>query len=312
MELFCGIESLKRRILHPVITIGNFDGVHLGHQKIIRLALEKARSRGGQCVAYTFRPHPQIALRPGAQVPLLSTYDEKLEIFDHLGVDIVIEEPFSREFSTTEPDRFFKEILLQKLGVEAIVVGYDFAFGRERHGHLDSLKEFCQESGVELTIVPPYEVAGQTVSSSKVRQFLLSGKIKEANHFLGRHFFYRGVVIKGEGRGRKLGFPTANLKLENKLALPYGVYVTWAICDGKRYPSVTNIGIRPTFYSENEELPALVETHLLHTTLDLYGNTLEVQFVGRLREEKKFSGVEELKKQILQDCHEAEIILSII
>ena len=306
MELARGIEALSHSVIHPVVTIGNFDGVHLGHQKIIQLAVEKARAKGGQSVAYTFRPHPQVALRPGSQVQLLTTYDEKLEILEKLGVDLVIEEPFSREFSTIEPEIFFNEVLLRKLSAENIVVGYDFAFGKERHGHLEALEHFCKSAGVELFVVQPQRIEGEVVSSSKIRQHLLSGEVDAAKRLMGRSFFYRGIVVRGEGRGHKIGFPTANLKLEYKLALPYGVYATWAIHEGILYPSVTNVGVRPTFQVGSKELPALVETHLLNTTIDLYGDPFEVRFESRLRGERKFAGIEELKAQIQLDAADAE------
>jgi riboflavin kinase/FMN adenylyltransferase len=309
MELIRGIQSLSHSIPHPVVTIGNFDGLHLGHQRIIQLAIEKAQQRGGKCIAYTFRPHPQVALRPATEVQLLSTYDEKIELLDSLRVDFTIEEPFSREFSTIEPEQFFTDIILRRLNTEVIVVGYDFAFGKERHGHLEALGGFCKNAGVELVIVPPHRVEGGVVSSTRIRQLLLAGQIEDAHRLLGRFFSYKGIVIKGEGRGRQLGFPTANLKLENKLALPYGVYATWAVGNGKQYPSVTNVGVRPTFQKEGKELPALVETHLLDTTLDLYGTTLEVQFVSRLREERKFTDIHQLKSQIALDASEARIRL---
>jgi len=308
MEVVRGFQALARTLKHPVVTIGNFDGVHLGHQHIIRLAQEKARARGGSTVVYTFRPHPQVALRPGANIQLLSTYDEKLEMLASLGVDLTIEEPFSREFSTITSERFFTDVLLHRLNAEAIVVGYDFAFGKGREGHLETLEAFCQKSGVELTVVQPQRVGPEVVSSSRVRQHLLAGDLDSANQLLGREFFYRGVVVRGEGRGRKIGFPTANLKLENKIAIPYGVYVTWALLGDRRFPSVTNVGVRPTFESDNE-LPAVIETYLLDQTIDLYGNTLEVRFVRRLRAEKKFSGIDELKTQIAKDVTEARGVL---
>jgi riboflavin kinase/FMN adenylyltransferase len=243
-------------------------------------------------------------------VQLLTTYDEKLELLAAQGLDAVIEEPFSREFSTVAPHEFFTDVILRRLSAQAIVVGYDFAFGKERAGTLQALEEFCKGAGVELTVVPPQRADTEVVSSSRIRQHLKTGEVEAASALLGREFFYRGVVVKGEGRGRKIGFPTANLKLENKLALPYGVYATWAVLDGKRMPSVTNIGVRPTFQGAGPELPALVETHLLGQTIDLYGKELEVRFVCRLREERKFPGIEALKAQIAQDAGEAAHILA--
>jgi riboflavin kinase/FMN adenylyltransferase len=249
-------------------------------------------------------------------VQLLSTYDEKIELLAKTGLDVVIEEPFSREFSTIAPEQFFSDVLLRRLSAEEIVVGYDFAFGKGRAGHLDALGEFCKKANVALTVVPAQRIDGEVVSSSRVRQHLLAGEVEIAASLLGRPFSYKGVVIKGEQRGRKLGFPTANLKLENKLALPYGVYATLARVEGagdkpsKIYPSVTNVGVRPTFQGEGKELPALVETHLLDTTVDLYGLTLDVQFVHRLRAEQKFPSFDALKTQIAIDAQKARELLA--
>jgi riboflavin kinase/FMN adenylyltransferase len=309
MELLQGIQNVTRNFQKAVVTIGNFDGVHLGHQTIIQQAVDKARSTGGVSIAYTFRPHPQVALRPASNVQLLSTYDEKIELLGKTGLDFMIEEPFSREFSTIAPEQFFNDVLLRKLSAQEIVVGYDFAFGKGRAGHLEALSNFCKSSGVGLTVVEAQRIAGEVVSSSRIREQLLTGDVEKASKLLGRLFSYRGVVIKGEQRGRQLGFPTANLKLENKLALPYGVYSTWARLGDRIFPSVTNVGVRPTFDS-GRELPALVETHLLDTTIDLYGSTLEVQFVKRLRSEKKFSGMDELKAQITLDADQARKMLN--
>ncbi len=313
MEIIRGIQGLSRSLVHPVLTIGNFDGVHLGHREIIKAALTQAHTRGGVAVAYTFRPHPQVALKPDSSLQLLTTYDEKLRLLGEAGIDLVIEEPFSREFSNVRPEQFFNDVILRRLSAEAIAVGYDFGFGNQRQGTLEGLESFCRQSGVELTVVPPHRIGGEVVSSSRIRQHLLAGDIEAANRLLGREFEYRGVVIRGEGRGRKIGFPTANLQLENKLALPYGVYATVAICESvfgpRRVPSVTNVGVRPTFRVD-VELPALVETHLLATDADLYGNVLEVRFVKRLREEKKFAGIEALKAQIQADSELAGRILA--
>lgn len=310
MDLFRGIQTLNRALPHAVVTIGNFDGVHLGHQTIVKLAVEKARARKGTAVAYTFRPHPQIALRPESQAstPLLSTYDEKLELLGSLGLDVIVEEPFSREFSTTTPEEFFTDVILRRISAEEIIVGYDFAFGNKRSGHLEQLGKWCEGAGIQLTVVPPQKQGSDVVSSSRIRQYLMAGEVDSAARLLGREFFYRGIVVRGEGRGRKLGFPTANLKLENKIALPYGVYATWAVLpNGERLASVTNVGVRPTFPGE---LPALIETFVLDREFDLYGTTLEVRFVRRLRAEQKFPGIDALKAQITRDVDTARALLS--
>ncbi len=319
MERLQGFQQLNRVLPHPVVvTIGNFDGVHLGHRQILDLVVSRARAAGGIAVAYTFRPHPQVALRPGDRLALLSTYDEKAGQIAAAGIDLLVEEPFSREFSTTSPHVFFNEVILRRFSAQEVVVGYDFAFGKGREGSLEVLSEYCREAGVAITVVPPHKVDGEVVSSSRIRLLLGSGHLEDANRLLGREFFYRGVVVRGEQRGRKLGFPTANLRLEDKLVLPFGVYATWAVLDdGQVFPAVTNIGVRPTFQpaASAEEadapnlIPALVETHVLDQTLDLYGRTLEVRFAHRLREERKFAGFEALKKQIGLDAAEARKVL---
>ena len=305
MKVIKGYQNLTLSIPHPVVAIGNFDGVHLGHQKIIEIARQKARERSGQSIAFTFRPHPKIALHPERKISLLTTYDEKLELLSHLGLDYTIEEPFSREFSSNEPEEFFHSVLLQKIRAETIVVGYDFAFGKDRHGHLDTLRSCCEKAGVELIVVPAQTLGQELVSSSQIRQHLLQGDIMAADRLLGRPFSYQGVVIKGDGKGHQLGYPTANLRIEDKITLPYGVYSTRTLIQQRSYPSVTNVGVRPTFYSPTPdsftELPVLVETHLLDQDLDLYGSTIEVQFMKKIREERKFSSIDELKNQIQLD-----------
>ncbi len=318
MEVVRGFEQLQKVPPRVVVTIGNFDGVHLGHQRILKLAVEQARSLSGTSLAFTLKPHPQISLRPERELHLLCSYDEKLRLIEEAGIDVTIEQPFSREFSTTDPEQFFSEVLLKRLNSVAIVVGYDFGFGKGREGHLAALEGWCKKAGVRLTVVQAQQQDGEVVSSSRIRAHLLAGEVELASKLLGREFCYRGVVVRGEGRGRKIGFPTANLRLEQKLVLPWGVYATRAVLDdGTVFPSVTNIGIRPTFRSPDgqsltaheREFPALIETHLLDTTMDLYGRSLEVRFVKRLREEKKFSGMEALKAQIVLDAEGARQIL---
>ena len=310
MELFRGIQNLNRPLSYAVVTIGNFDGVHHGHRKIMTEVIARARAHHGTACVYTFRPHPQEALRPGNHIQLLSTYDEKLEILGSLGIDVVVEEPFGPEFFSLTPENFFDLVLKQKFQAAEIVVGHDFAFGKERQGDIPALAKFCQSAGIALTIVPAQKLSQNgvnvAVSSSLIRENLLSCHIEEANQLLGRRFSYRGVVVRGDQRGRTLGFPTANLKLENKLALPHGVYATISRVEMnkvvKDYPSVTNVGTRPTFQPTASELPVVVESHLLDVTLDLYGHTLEVQFLKHLRAEKRFTSSDELKAQINLDA----------
>ncbi|MBS1963910.1 MAG: bifunctional riboflavin kinase/FAD synthetase [Bdellovibrionales bacterium] len=310
-----GIENLVLTRDHAVLTIGNFDGIHLGHRKILAAVIEESKRTGGPACLYTFRPHPQEVLRPGTTVKLLTHYDEKVRLLESLGLDVVVEEPFSQEFFTLSAREFFEKVIVRGFKAVSLFVGHDFAFGKGREGNLDLLRELCAEKGIRLTVVPPEEFGGEIVSSTRIRAALLAGRVAEAAKLMDRLFFYRGVVVKGDQRGRLLGFPTANLKLENKLALPRGVYATWAIVErgGKRekVPSVTNVGIRPTFAEKAAAeglLPVVVECHLIlpeGETIDLYGETLEVQFVDRFRDEKKFASFDELKTQIALDKEQA-------
>lgn len=312
MQVVRGFHCLPSGLVHPVLTIGNFDGVHIGHQRIIRLAIEKARAHQGLCVAMTFTPHPQEILRPGQVSSLrITTDEEKIELLERLGVDVLIEQPFDRDFAAMSPQEFFEKVICQAVGAKSIVIGYDFGFGKDRQGSIQTLSDLSKIQGIELTQVPVQTLESshpEVISSSRVREFLLKGQIESANTLLGHEFLYRGIVVHGDGRGRKIGFPTANLKLigtGTKLLLPNGVYVTHAFINGREYPSVTNIGVRPTFQKEGDV--ACVECHILDSQeLDLYDQQLEIRFLSRLREEKKFAGINELKKQILEDIRRAQ------
>lgn len=318
MEVVQGFKHLPRVILHPVLTIGNFDGLHVGHQRIIQQAIQKARALQGQCVAMTFTPHPQSVLRPDLPLPQrITTDEEKRTLFAELGVDLLIEQPFTQDFASISAEEFFETVIDRTIGAEAIVIGYDFGFGKNREGSIRTLTELARHRGIELTLVSAQVLSPENrevISSSRVRDYLLKGELKSANALLGREFSYRGVVVTGDGRGRKIGFPTANLQLvgtgvESKLTLPHGVYVTRAFIEGKEYPSVTNIGIRPTFSSESTYFPLCIECHLLDSNLDLYGQEIEIRFVTRLREERKFAGIAELKAQIVEDIRCAREVL---
>ncbi len=316
MKHYSGISKCVEAIRNSVVTIGNFDGVHIGHQEILKKTVAKAKGIGGVSVAYTFRPHPRLALKPDHGIDLLTTYDEKLAILSSLGLDVVIEEPFSREFSTIDPAEFIRDYLVTRLNAAAITVGYDFGFGRGREGHLELLQKLCEENQIDLTVVQPFRLEHGVVSSSRVRQLLLSGEIEPASTLLGRHFAYSGIVVKGDGRGRTLGFPTANLECDPKLMLPYGVYAAWVDAgEGSSmwsYPSVANIGVRPTFKATHPSGVSLVqvEAHLIDQTIDLYGTRLKLRFVKRLRGEQKFDSVKALTSQIERDIEHARQVLA--
>ncbi len=310
MILLQGYDHIDEHFANSIVTIGNFDGVHRGHRDIIESVVARARKERGVSVVYTFRPHPNLALRPSAELQLLNTYEEKADLIQALGVDVLIEQPFSREFSTISADRFFRDVLLKRLSAKAIYVGYDFGFGKNREGNLEKLSSFCESEGVELKVAKPYKVDGEVCSSSRIRHHILEGQIQRANALLGRPFFYRGIVVKGNGRGRTLGFATANVKTEGKFKVKNGVYATRLVCRGRNYNGVTNIGRQPTFNKEADS-PIVVESHLFSFNEEIYGEQLEVQIIDRIRDEVRFPSVDALVAQIKLDASAAAKILNV-
>ncbi|MDI3316535.1 MAG: bifunctional riboflavin kinase/FAD synthetase [Bacillota bacterium] len=292
------------------IAIGAFDGVHLGHQELIRRAVERARTRGGEAVVLTFWPHPAYVLAPAGAPRLLTTREERARRLAALGVDALFEIPFSREIAGWPAERFVRELLVERLEARSVVVGYNFTFGRGAEGRPETLRRLGAESGFETVVVEPVRDDGQPVSSSRIRERLLQGDVREAARLLGRPFRLEGRVVAGDRRGHELGFPTANLELPEELIHPArGVYAAWVeradgpggSGDGRRWPAVVNVGLRPTFGGRRET----VEAHLLDARVELYGAWLLVDLVDRLREERKFSGPEALRQQIAQDVEAA-------
>lgn len=289
-----------------VVAIGNFDGVHLGHQEILKRAFIHARTLSCPVVCFTFNPHPTLELRPESHLRLLMTYEEKKNRLAEFGVPFCVEENFNVHFAETSAHDFFYEIMKNRLHAEAIVVGGNFAFGKRREGTIDVLAQFCRETDTLLDIVPSFLILEAPVSSSRIRQALGAGDLVLAEQLLGRPFSYRGEVIHGDKRGRTIGFPTANMKCQEKFPLKPGVYATSVVWRGKAHPSVTNIGTRPTF--DFTELK--IETHILDQNFELYGEILEVKFHASIRMEKKFSSLDELKAQIQADTILAKQLLS--
>lgn len=284
-----------------VVTIGNFDGVHLGHQRLLRAIRTHADKIGGKALAFTFHPHPHFVLRPEAAPNLINTYEEKLELLLENGADVVIEEPFSREFSNTTAEEFVSDLLVKKLGAKVLYLGYDFAFGKGRSGSLDTVRGLAKKIGLELHVEEPLQVNGRTVSSSLIRNLLDEGDIAFANQCLGRPFFLRGLVWRGEGRGRTIGFPTANIQTVDRKYPRTGVYATRTRWRGMWHESVSNIGYNPTFKGDGTDLPLKIETHLLDFSSDMYGDEIQVDFHAFLRPEKKFPSVDALLAQIRAD-----------
>jgi riboflavin kinase / FMN adenylyltransferase len=304
MQLFSGSKGVKDLVGPTVATVGNFDGIHLGHQALINRVKEAAKKSHRKSVVMTFDPHPMRVLFPERGLKNIFDLEDRVRIFKELGIDALVVEPFSRELSQLEPAAFFEDLLLSRLKAGSLLVGHDFNFGKNRSGTLEVLEGLCKSHSVSLEVVPPLRMDGIVISSTEIRRQIQSGQVEKASVFLGRPFYLRGLVEKGAGRGRKIGFPTANLFTQAELIPKNGVYVTLAEVRGKQFKSVTNIGNNPTF-QEKTRRPVQIETHILQFNEQIYGEELKVSFLGYLREEMKFKSVGDLVKQIAADAKKA-------
>lgn len=300
MELVQGLPDLRRETRPVVVAMGNFDGVHLGHQAIINKAVERAAALGGLSLALTFEPHPVRVLKSGPPLPLLTPFPFKVRLLEQTGIGRVVCAKFTPTFAEQSPADFVKKVLVDRLRVAEVCVGENFAFGKDRKGRPAFLQELGRTSGFAVHVQPPVVVDGQVVSSSAIRQQVEEGRVEEAARLLGRPYVVVGEVVSGRGRGEGLGFPTANLRPADQLLPADGVYGGWVMLDGAtRYQGAINIGARPTF----GETERVVEVHLLNYPGSgaLYGQTLELSVVGRIRSERRFVSAEELKTQIARD-----------
>lgn len=287
------------------VTIGNFDGVHIGHQNLLSDIRKKCDEKSLAFVVVTFVPHPQKILCPGKERFLINSYNYKRELLEKQGVDYLIEIEFNRDFSTLSPEAFLKGYLLPHTGLTDIYLGYDFAFGANKQGDFDIVKDTCKNCNV--MIQPKFELHDQTVSSTLIRKLILAGHMPEVEAILGRPFRLEGTVIKGEGRGRKIGFPTANILVSPDLIVPdKGVYISRTTNKGMTYNSITNIGNNPTFNTSDN---LFIETHLFDFDDYLYGEQIEIELYKKVRDEKKFSSVNELVDQIKKDVESAKEFL---
>jgi riboflavin kinase/FMN adenylyltransferase len=289
-----------------VLTLGNFDGVHLGHQAIFKKVVERARELGGTSIAFTFEPHPLKVLAPERSPRLLNTFHGKMKLFAAAGIDVVICADFTRAFADQHPDDFARTVLHEKIGAKEVYVGYDYAFGKSREGGIPSLTKMGKTFGFDVGVIEAVQVNGVVVSSSAIRDLIASGRVAEAAGLLGRYYSIEGSVVRGSHRGHTLGFPTANLRTANELLPGYGVYAVLAEVGGRRYKGATSIGVRPTF----ESGPLSVEAYLFDFDGDLYGKQMEVSFVRYLRSEMKFPDAQALVAQMRQDVEDAKKILS--
>lgn len=301
MKIFHGTDNAN--IQKPtVLTLGVFDGLHLGHQRIMKTVAERAQAVEAIPTAITFDPHPRAVLHPDSAPPLLQTLDQRLANFEVLGIEQAIVIAFDREFAQNPAEEFITSIIHDRLHAKEVHLGKDFAFGRGRGGNIDLLRRMSGELGFIAEEVPEVRLRGQRISSSKIRHLLNEGRVNLARRMLGRPYGVEGVIERGVQRGRTIGFPTANLKPHNRVIPKYGVYATASLVAGEWRRSITNIGVRPTF--ENEAEPS-IESFVFDFDGDLYGDVLRVRFLHRIRDERKFNGIEELRAQIERDTKRA-------
>ncbi len=293
-------------LVHPVLALGNFDGLHRGHLKIIERVRRGAAEHGGTPMAMTFDPHPSRVVRPDKAPPLLMTKEQRLEALDRAGVHCVAVVRFTRALSEWDPETFVRLVLVEWLRVSEVWVGANFLFGHERKGNFSLLRVLGQRYGFRAEKIDPVRYKDFVVSSTRVRRLITEARVDEAGALLGHPYFVDGVIVEGRRRGREIGFPTANLQTDNELIPPHGVYATTMTVDGIVHAGLTNIGTRPTF----GEVNTTIETHLLQYGGDLYGRSVRLGFVQRLRDERRFEDVDALRAQIEADQRRAVRLFS--
>lgn len=297
-------ENITEPILGAVVTSGTFDGVHFGHRKILKRVVKLAQDSGGHSAVITFWPHPRFVLRPDDDsLKLLSTFEEKATLFEKAGIDYLVKIPFTKEFSQLSSEQFIKRILIDAIGVKKLVIGYDHKFGRNREGSFDYLKEHSEDFGFHVEEISRQDVDHIGVSSTKIRKALLDGDVAVAAGYLSRAYELSGTVVHGKKLGTDIGFPTANLNIDEqyKLIPKDGVYAVKVTVNDQELSGMLNIGVRPTVDGINR----VVEVHIFDFSEDIYGKKITLHFINRLRSEQKFQGIEELKGQLKKDKIEA-------
>lgn len=308
MKIHLGTEKIAE-IKNAVVTSGTFDGVHLGHQKILERVKNLAQQINGESVLITYWPHPRLVLKPWDQsLQLLSTFPEKANLLEQYGIDHLVKIPFTHEFADLSPEDYIRVILHERLSTKKIVIGYDHRFGKDRSGGLAELQHFSTKYGYEVEEISRQDIDQIGISSTKTRRALESGEVRTANAFLGRPYSLSGVVAKGSQNGRKLGYPTANvfIKENYKLIPSDGVYAVKVCSKYKKLDGMLNIGHRPTIGGDNKT----IEVHIFDFNDDIYDAEISLQFIERVREEQKFAALDELKQQLQQDEKKVKAILS--
>jgi riboflavin kinase/FMN adenylyltransferase len=303
MEIILGIDQLKRPFNNPVVTLGNFDGVHLGHQTIFRKVKEEAQKNKGEAVVITFEPHPLKVLSPQTCPPLLTPFRKKMILIEKSGIETVLCIEFTPSFSKISPFDFIKNILIEKVKAKKIVVGYNYHFGRKQRGDVEILKQVCKLFQVDVEVMEPLRISSTTVSSSKIRELIKEGEVEEASKLLGRNYPVIGKVVQGAKRGQTLGFPTANLEISEDLYPKRGVYAVEVVWNQQLLNGLANVGMNPTFLSPQgkEEMCPSIEVYILNFHQDLYGEEIEINFRKRIRDETRFNSPSELMEQIRKD-----------
>jgi riboflavin kinase / FMN adenylyltransferase len=302
MRVIKDLNVLEKPLINPVLTIGNFDGVHRGHLALFDKVKERAGAIGGRSAVMTFEPHPIRVMKPGNGPPLITLTQQKVELIGQAGIDVLFCIPFTRDFADISAEDFIRNILVARIGIKELVVGYDYAFGRNREGNIPLLKEAGEKLGFTVHLVEPIHVDQILVSSTSIRRLIQEGRLAEAKTLLGRDYQVEGTVVRGHNRGgRLLGYPTANLNPQDALLPKTGVYSVTVLIHGRTYNGVTNVGYNPTF----RDKALSVETHILDFSKNILGEKIKLSFLHRLRDEKVFNSVEELTDQISQDIRNA-------
>lgn len=301
MRIIEGLKDFPLELPYPVLTIGNFDGVHVGHKRLLGQTAEIARRNAGTSIAMTFWPHPAVFFAPHRRLQYLTEPSVKCALMEEAGIDVTLIVSFNRDFARIEPEGFVRDILVGTLRAREIVVGFNFRFGKDKAGDARFLEEEASRLGCRTHVIGPFYIGAEVISSSRIRSLLREGEVEKAARLLGREYGVQGEVVHGGHRGAGLGFPTANVRPGNLILPARGVYVARIVVEGEVHPGVVNVGVNPTFGGD----ALSVEAHLFDFNRDLYGARIEVRFCRRLRDERKFSSVEELVDQIRRDVEAA-------
>ncbi len=298
MRIFDNLKSYSSE-KESVLTIGTFDGIHIGHNKILKTLVEESKKNKLSSLIITFFPHPRMILQKSNEIKMIDTIDEKIHLLEKAGIDNLIIHPFDHNFSKIRAKDFVEDILVNKLKIKQIIIGYDHRFGKDREASVEDLKKFGLDYMFNVNEIPAQEIDSIAISSTKIREAILTGEIKKCNEFLGRNFMLTGKVVYGEGLGKKMNFPTANIKIkENYKIIPKnGVYLVKTAINSNIYFGMMNIGVRPTVGGKNKSL----EIHFFNFKDNIYNKTVSIEIISKIRDEEKFSSIDELKIQLKKD-----------